>query len=73
MRAIPQLADGVARPTTSLGSEVKTAMKCTWPCYMYKTAKEIAYEDRCTNNSDGEEDDVVEDECQSCGSGGYSD
>ena len=66
----------IAAPATPLvqGYKAVRAKNRPWPDYMYKTARELAYEDICTSHSDGEKDNNEEEEdCVSCGSAICSD
>ena len=76
MRATPGEGEPVAPESGIQPSKVMPAHR-PWPDHMYKSARDLAYEDRCTDGLDNDNNTVEEDEddrtLMSCGSDGGSD
>ena len=76
VRATPGEGEPVAPESGIQPSKVMPARQ-PWPDYMYKSARDLAYEERCTDGLDNDNSSVEEDEddhtLMSCGCDGGSD
>ena len=76
MKPTPGEGEPVAPESGIQPSKVMPARR-PWPDYMYKSARDLAYENRCTDGLDNDNSSVEEDNddrtLMSCGSDGGSD